>query len=225
MMLVPVIALLALSGQAQPTAAVRIKDTAYARVARAQAIARESSIHSAVSASNARVESPELIGRRDALWMANPRDPLRQEIVQAPCSARVREMVKDDPLVVEAFVMNDRGTLVCSTIETSDYWQGDEAKWQRTFVDGKDPFVEEPAFDASSGKYAIQVSVPIAEAGKRTGAVTLTPGEGGITARASVALDRNGVPWVAYMRQPAGASNVTEIQIVRAATFAPPSPS
>jgi len=174
MMLVPVIALLALSGQAEPTAAVRIKDTAYARVARAQAIARESSIHSAVSASNARVESPELIGRRDALWMANPRDPLRQEIVQAPCSARVREMVKDDPLVVEAFVMNDRGTLVCSTIETSDYWQGDEAKWQRTFVDGKDPFVEEPAFDASSGRYAIQVSVPIAEAGKRTGAVTLT---------------------------------------------------
>jgi len=98
----------------------------------------------------------------------------RQAIVQAQCSAKVREMVKDDPLVVEAFVMNDRGTLVCSTIETSDYWQGDEAKWQRTFVDGKDPFVEEPAFDASSGRYAIQVSVPIAEAGKRTGAVTLT---------------------------------------------------
>jgi hypothetical protein len=76
--------------------------------------------------------------------------------------------------VVEAFVMNDRGTLVCSMVETSDYWQGDEAKWQRTFVDGKDPFVDEPAFDASSGKYAIQVSVPIVEAGKRIGAVTLT---------------------------------------------------
>jgi hypothetical protein len=83
MMLVPVIALMALSGQAEPTAAVRIKDTAY-------------------------------------------------------------------------------------------YWQGDESKWQRTFVGGKDPFVEEPAFDASSGKYAIQVSVPIAEAGTRIGAVTLT---------------------------------------------------
>ena len=172
MMLIPAIALLALSGQAEPT--VRIKDTAYPRVMRAQAIAHESSIRSAVSASNARVESPELVGRRDALWTANPRDPLRQEIVQAPCSAKVREMVKDDPLVVEAFVMNDRGTLVCSTIETSDYWQGDEAKWQRTFVDGKDAFVEEPAFDASTGKYAIQVSVPIAEGAKRVGAVTLT---------------------------------------------------
>jgi hypothetical protein len=86
----------------------------------------------------------------------------------------VRELVKDDPLVVEAFVMNDRGTLVCSMAETTDYWQGDEAKWQKTFVEGREAFVEEPAFDVSSGKYAIQVSVPVAEAGKRIGAVTLT---------------------------------------------------
>jgi hypothetical protein len=127
-----------------------------------------------VSASNALVEPPDLIRRRDVVWIGNPRDPLRQAIVQAPCSVKVRELVKEDPLVVEAFVMNDRGTLVCSMAETSDYWQGDEAKWQRTFVDGKDTFVEEPAFDASSGRYAIQVSVPIAEAGTRIGAVTLT---------------------------------------------------
>jgi len=174
MMLVPVIALLALSGQAQPTAAVRIKDTAYARVARAQAIARESSIHSAVSASNARVESPELIGRRDALWMANPRDPLRQEIVQAPCSARVREMVKDDPLVVEAFVMNDRGTLVCSMAATSDYWQGDEAKWQNTYADGKPVFIDQPALDMSSNAFGVQLSVLVKDGGKAAGALTLT---------------------------------------------------
>jgi hypothetical protein len=144
------------------------------RVTLAEGIARDSSIHSAVSASNARVEPPDIVRRRDASWIANPRDPLRQEIVQAPCSAKVREIVKHDPLVVEAFIMNDRGTLVCSMVETSDYWQGDEAKWQRTFVDGRDPFVEEPAFDVSSGKYAFQLSVPIAEAGKRIGAVTLT---------------------------------------------------
>ena len=174
MMLVPAIALLALSAPAEPTAGARIKETAYGRAARAQAIARDSSIHAAVSASNASVEPPELVLKRDALWTASRRDPLRQAIVQAPCSAKVREMVKDDPLVVEAFVMNDRGTLVCSMAETSDYWQGDESKWQRTFVDGRDPLVEEPAFDASSGNYAIQVSVPIAEAGTRSGAVTLT---------------------------------------------------
>src|SRR6476646_4056266 len=173
MILVPAMMVVALAAQADPTTAARVKETAYARVSRAQAIARDSAIHSAVSASNALVEPPDLIRRRDAAWIANPRDPLRQAIVQAPCSGKVRELVKDDPLVVEAFVMNDRGTLVCSTVETSDYWQGDEAKWQRTFVDGKEAFVEEPAFDASSGTYAIQVSVPIVEGGKRIGAVTL----------------------------------------------------
>jgi hypothetical protein len=57
--------------------------------------------------------------------------------------------------------------------------------------------------------------------GKTLGAVTLTPGEGGVTARASIALDHNGKPWVVYMNQPIDSSNVTEIQSVRSATFAP----
>ena len=174
MMLVPAMIVVALAGQADAATAGRVKETAYARVARAQAIARDAMIHAAVLASNAVSEPPEVIKRRDMVWTANPRDPLRQVILQAPCSVKVRELVKEDPLVVEAFVMNDRGTLVCSMAATSDYWQGDEAKWQRTFVDGKDAFVEEPAFDVSTGKYAIQVSVPIAEGTKRVGAVTLT---------------------------------------------------
>ena len=173
MMLVPAIVLVALSGQAEPVAA-RVKETAYARVALAQSIARDPAIHAAVVASNAVVETPEQIRRRDATWIANPRDALRKAIVQLPCSGNVREMVKADTLVVEAFVMNDRGTLVCSLAETSDYWQGDEPKWQKTFVEGRDAFVEEPAFDVSTGKYAIQVSVPVSDAGKRIGAVTLT---------------------------------------------------
>ena len=61
--------------------------------------------------------------------------------------------------------------------------------------------------------------------GKTLGAVILTPADGGIAARASVSLDKNGVPWVVYMHQPVGSTNVTEIQAVRAATFVPPAPS
>jgi hypothetical protein len=174
MMLVGAIMLVTVAGQAEPTTAARVKETAYARVALAQAIARDPAIHAAVVASNAVVETPEQIRRRDAIWVANRRDPLRQAIVQAPCSAKVRELVKDDALVVEAFVMNDRGTLVCSLAETSDYWQGDERKWQQTVVEGKDAFIEEPAFDVSTGKYGIQLSVPVTDGAKRIGAVTLT---------------------------------------------------
>jgi hypothetical protein len=61
--------------------------------------------------------------------------------------------------------------------------------------------------------------------GQSRGAVTLTPAEGGITARASIALDDNETPWVVYMHQPEGSTNVTEIQSVRAATFTPTAPS
>src|SRR4051794_22551478 len=126
---------LAMGAGADPSAA-SLKETAFARVARAQAIARDAAIREAVVASNAVDEPPAVVKRRDAAWIENPRDPLRQTIVRAPCSGRVRDLVKDDALIVEAFVMNDRGTLVCSIAETSDYWQGDEAKWQRTFQDG-----------------------------------------------------------------------------------------
>lgn len=61
--------------------------------------------------------------------------------------------------------------------------------------------------------------------GKTVGAVTLTPAEDGVTALASISLDKNGTPWVIYMNQPEGSSNVTEIQTVRAAAFVPPAPS
>lgn len=58
-------------------------------------------------------------------------------------------------------------------------------------------------------------------AGTSAGAVTLTPADDGVSARASVALDRNGRPWVVYMQQPVGSSNVTEIRSTRAASFSP----
>ena len=61
--------------------------------------------------------------------------------------------------------------------------------------------------------------------GVSAGAVTLTPAEGGITARASIALDESGTPWVVYMHQPEGSTNVTEVQSVRAARFTPPDAS
>jgi hypothetical protein len=58
--------------------------------------------------------------------------------------------------------------------------------------------------------------------GHSAGPVTLTPVDGGVTARASISLDNRGSPWVVYLHQPPGTSNVTEIRSLRAATFVPP---
>jgi hypothetical protein len=60
--------------------------------------------------------------------------------------------------------------------------------------------------------------------GSGAGPVTLTPADEGVSARASLTLDTNGRPWVVYMHQPEGSSNVTEIRSVRAASFVPVTP-
>ena len=175
MMLCPALALAVLAAP-PPTAGSRlVKETAYARVALAQSLTRDPAVKDAVTAKNASGETLDEIQRKDTYWITHPRDPLRQAIVQAPCSKKLKDLVKGDAVIVEAFAMDKQGALVCSINETSDYWQGDEAKWQRTYQEGKDPFVDEPAFDASSGTYAIQVSVPMfGTPGQRIGALTLT---------------------------------------------------
>lgn len=156
------------------SAMARVRELAGERVPRAQAVARDPDVLKAVLESNARAESLAEIRRKDAMWIAQRIYPLRKQVVGRPCSIRLRKLVGDDPSVVEAFAMDDRGALVCSTVETSDYWQGDELKWIRTFQQGRAVFVEEPALDTSTGVYAVQLSVPISEGERRVGAVTFT---------------------------------------------------
>lgn len=70
----------------------------------------------------------------------------------------------------EIFVMDQVGLNVASSAETSDYWQGDEAKWQETFAKGADAIhVSEVELDESSQTYQAQVSVAVAD--PATGAV------------------------------------------------------
>jgi hypothetical protein len=57
---------------------------------------------------------------------------------------------------------------------TSDYWQGDEAKWQKSFNGGKGAvFFDERKFDSSAKAVIIQVSVPVIDQGKVIGALTV----------------------------------------------------
>lgn len=59
---------------------------------------------------------------------------------------------------------------------TSDYWQGNEAKWQKTFLADQDAVqVSEVTFDESAKKYQSQVSLPITDpaTGEMIGAATV----------------------------------------------------
>ena len=151
-----------------------VRQIAQARAPKARAIASDPELVQAVLAKNAQRETAEQIQTRDRQWINNPADPLRRALSESPCAQRLRDLVKDDPLVAEVILMDEHGANVCVSKVTSDYWQGDEAKWEKTFHDGLDPFVDAPAFDASSGVFAVQLSVPVRKDAKPIGALTLT---------------------------------------------------
>ncbi|WP_333713008.1 type IV pili methyl-accepting chemotaxis transducer N-terminal domain-containing protein [Yoonia sp.] len=77
--------------------------------------------------------------------------------------------------VTEVFVMDNKGLNVAQSVVTSDYWQGDEAKWQETFLIGPDVLhISEVEFADSTGFYQSQASLSITDpaTGEVIGAVT-----------------------------------------------------
>jgi hypothetical protein len=160
--------------QGAAPAALQARETAYARMPLIDRIAADAELLKAIVAKNLVIESPGEIRRIDDDWRSNLRYPLRKSLTSGACAERLRKLVQDDKLVVEAFLMDERGGLVCGSVETSDYWQGDEPKWQKTYRDGGQVFVDEPALDPSTGAFAVQLSRIVSERGRKVGAVTLT---------------------------------------------------
>lgn len=79
-------------------------------------------------------------------------------------------------MVTEIFVMDAVGLNVATSDTTSDFWQGDEAKWQQTYAVGADAVhFSEIEFDESSQSYQMQVSVTITDpnSGAPIGAMTV----------------------------------------------------
>ena len=78
-------------------------------------------------------------------------------------------------LITEAFVMDARGLNVAASDVTSDYWQGDEAKFTETFGKGAGAVhVGEVEFDESSQTYQGQISVVVSgPGGEPIGAITV----------------------------------------------------
>jgi len=70
--------------------------------------------------------------------------------------------------------MDNQGGNVAMTDKTSDYWQGDEAKFQKSFNGGAGAvFVDEVEFDDSAQAYLVQVSVPVKDNNTVIGAITI----------------------------------------------------
>jgi hypothetical protein len=150
-----------------------VREAALARAGLIHKITADPEVLKAVRAKNASGETKEEIQRKDRDWILSPQFPLRKALSTGVCADRLRELTKADPSVVEVILMDKNGANVCVSRETSDYWQGDEAKFQKTFGADKAFFVDEPAYDQSTGVHAIQISATVYDGATKAGALTL----------------------------------------------------
>jgi hypothetical protein len=123
----------------------------------------------AVKAQNQRhaAITPEQIQSMDQDWRTQAR---------AGSQALRRLKEANDKVVAEIFVMDNKGLNVAQAGMTSDYMQGDEAKWQKTFPVGPGAvFVDDVDFDESAGTFLAQISATVVDpaTGQAIGAVTV----------------------------------------------------
>ncbi|OGR27624.1 MAG: hypothetical protein A2277_13215 [Desulfobacterales bacterium RIFOXYA12_FULL_46_15] len=71
-------------------------------------------------------------------------------------------------LYVESFLCDQNGAVVGEYPKTTDYWQGDEDKFIKSYNDGAGRlFIGPLIFDDSTRTYSVQISIPVKD-GERT---------------------------------------------------------
>ncbi|MFC3052057.1 hypothetical protein [Kordiimonas pumila] len=77
-------------------------------------------------------------------------------------------------LYTEIFIMDNKGLNVGQSSITSDFWQGDEAKFQKTYPEGPNAiFIDEPEFHEATKTWRVQLNMTINTAnGTPIGAAT-----------------------------------------------------
>jgi hypothetical protein len=131
-------------------------------------------IVAAVKKQNSQQIKTSEINRVDELWKkSNTITEFMKPILENVCAKKLQEVKKQFSYMAEIFIMDNQGALVCASDRTSDYWQGDEDKWTKTFNEKKD-FIDQVNFDESTQSYLIQVSFPLYDRFKKVvGVATL----------------------------------------------------
>ena len=115
----------------------------------------------------------------DQTWRAEVgagSSPMIDQVLGSDASARLRSLKEEtEGLITEVFMMDNLGLNVAQSDVTSDFWQGDEAKFQKTYGVGADAVhVGDVEFDESTQSYQSQISMTITDPGSGAviGAIT-----------------------------------------------------
>jgi hypothetical protein len=103
--------------------------------------------------------------------------PLIDQVMSSSASAKAKSWCNGGGgVVTEVILMDDKGLNVGICDVSSDYWQGDEAKYKNTFAKGAGAvFVDDVEQDSSTQKFQVQSSMTVVDpaTGKPIGAVAV----------------------------------------------------
>lgn len=114
----------------------------------------------------------------DKQWRAERKStdqPLITAVLSNPLSEYLtRIQARSVGLYTEIFVVDDKGLNAGQSSITTDYWQGDEAKWQKTFLVAPDAvFIDKPEFEKKTGTWRAQVNMTLAKDNKAIGSISV----------------------------------------------------
>ena len=138
------------------------------------AYSNDATLVKATESLNNKKVSLDKIKAIDKQWKnAEEELPIMLDVIENETAKHLRSIMKKHTEIVEVFVMDNQGAVVGENDLTSDYWQGDEAKWQNSFAKGLGGVdVGKEELDKSTNQVLQQVSLPIVKDGKVIGAVT-----------------------------------------------------
>ena len=114
----------------------------------------------------------------DKQWRAERKiddQPLITAVLASPLSSYLTAIQAASlGLYTEIFVMDNKGLNAGQSAITSDYWQGDEAKFQKTFPMGPTAvFIDKPEIGDATGTENVQVNMSITNGVEAVGTVTV----------------------------------------------------
>ncbi len=143
-------------------------------IPRLEKLGKDIRIIEAVREENNNRKTLEEIKKIDKEWRASETtEDYMTALMKNKCAQFLKTLQIHNTYFSEVFVMDNLGANVAMTDRTSDYWQGDEDKFVKSFDNGKGGIHRgEIEFDTSTKTFLVQVSIPVIDGNYAIGAIT-----------------------------------------------------
>jgi len=133
-------------------------------------------------ASSNQTTSEAAIKATDEQWAAwrkggpgGEAEALYEKAAASDAAATIKAFQERNPQHIEVFVTDRYGRNIAQTDTTSDYWQGDEDWWKKAYGGGQGAVSVQPAeFDDSTGKWGMNIGLPIRRGSEVVGVLRTT---------------------------------------------------